>query len=760
LSARNSCVQKIYVCAIFLGFFLMSLLMRAPRIDAKPQQGALSIVSPLALDKTSVRPGQTLNGSVTYQNTGSTSVSVNQIVITARPPGGTNPGGPYYDFSPRQGPITLQPGQTVTVSASYTFASTDPTGSWYSYATYQDSASVWHDGPNVPFTVSNQQDSFSIVRPLALDKTNVSPGQTLNGTVTYQNTGSTSVSVNQIVITARPPGGTNSGGPYYDFSPRQGPITLQPGQTVTVSASRTFASTDPTGSWYSYATYQDSGSVWHDGPNVPFTLSNATVNQPPTVNAGPDQTITLPASANLHGSASDDGLPSGTLTTAWSKLSGPGAVTFGNANALDTTAGFSTDGAYVLQLAASDGEKSSTDTINVVVKPNSGGITYYVSNSGDDGNSGVSPDTPWRTMSRVQDAISSLRAGDSVLFQRGGIWFEELDISSVNGSPGSPITFGNYGSGNLPIVDGGGVRNGFSVDGGREWCIGGRSTQMSYITIDGFECRNTSSYGIAFVSARSGSAGIVVQNSSIHDTGNGDFGYHNQLMFHEPVGGDYGTKFLNNTVFDCFGHNCIQIHGDRGGPLISGNECYGSMHNCIDLKLVQRAVVDGNLVHNGFGTEQASEGIYMEMSTPDFTSDATISHNVVYGTGFAAGIQCQEAGGPVTCYIYNNTVFESVRSVWGGADSGDTSLVHFYVKNNIFDTPSARGGGTFIEWDYNNNVREVPIGPHDLNVDPRYVNAGAHDFRLQAGSPVIDKGTNVGYPYNGAGPDMGAFESN
>ena len=38
-----------------------------------------------------------------------------------------------------------------------------------------------------------------------------------------------------------------------------------------------------------------------------------TVNKAPVVNAGPDQTITLPGSATLSGSATDDGIPN----SAW-----------------------------------------------------------------------------------------------------------------------------------------------------------------------------------------------------------------------------------------------------------------------------------------------------------------------------------------------------------------------------------------------------------------------------------------------------------
>src|SRR5206468_505318 len=74
-------------------------------------------------------------------------------------------------------------------------------------------------------------------------------------------------------------------------------------------------------------------------------------NRAPVVNAGPDQTITLPSSANLSGTATDDALPIGsTLTTTWSKVSGPGTVTFGNVSARSTTASFSASGSYVLRL--------------------------------------------------------------------------------------------------------------------------------------------------------------------------------------------------------------------------------------------------------------------------------------------------------------------------------------------------------------------------------------------------------------------------
>src|SRR3989344_2288448 len=91
-------------------------------------------------------------------------------------------------------------------------------------------------------------------------------------------------------------------------------------------------------------------------------------NQAPNVSAGSSQTITLQATATLAGAASDDGLPAGSsLTNTWSRVSGPGAVTFSNPNSLSVAATFSSAGAYVLQLSSSDTALTSTANITITV---------------------------------------------------------------------------------------------------------------------------------------------------------------------------------------------------------------------------------------------------------------------------------------------------------------------------------------------------------------------------------------------------------
>jgi hypothetical protein len=94
-------------------------------------------------------------------------------------------------------------------------------------------------------------------------------------------------------------------------------------------------------------------------------------NRAPTVDAGSDQTVVVPNAATLDGTVTDDGLPTppGAVTATWTRVSGPGTVTFGNPDAVDTTATFSTDGQYVLRLTATDGELTAFDEVTVNAQP-------------------------------------------------------------------------------------------------------------------------------------------------------------------------------------------------------------------------------------------------------------------------------------------------------------------------------------------------------------------------------------------------------
>jgi hypothetical protein len=91
------------------------------------------------------------------------------------------------------------------------------------------------------------------------------------------------------------------------------------------------------------------------------------IDQPPCVEAGPDLSIDLLEAARLEGRASDDGDPPGIFSTAWSKVQGPGSVTFEEGDSPANTATFSDAGVYRLRLSAYDGERSTSDDVEVEV---------------------------------------------------------------------------------------------------------------------------------------------------------------------------------------------------------------------------------------------------------------------------------------------------------------------------------------------------------------------------------------------------------
>jgi RHS repeat-associated protein len=89
-----------------------------------------------------------------------------------------------------------------------------------------------------------------------------------------------------------------------------------------------------------------------------------------TINISGNTSVTMPNTLQLNGTVSDStGLPT---SLTWSKVSGPGTVTFANPNQTVTTAAFGDVGSYVLQLSASDatGNSGSVQWPVTVYPPN------------------------------------------------------------------------------------------------------------------------------------------------------------------------------------------------------------------------------------------------------------------------------------------------------------------------------------------------------------------------------------------------------
>ena len=75
---------------------------------------------------------------------------------------------------------------------------------------------------------------------------------------------------------------------------------------------------------------------------------------------------------------------------------------------------------------------------------------YYVSNSGNDANDGLTPQTAWQSLSKIES--TNFSPGDIIYLKSGEVWYEDLYLTRSSGTAGNPITITSYGSGNKPII--------------------------------------------------------------------------------------------------------------------------------------------------------------------------------------------------------------------------------------------------------------------------------------------------------------------
>ena len=80
---------------------------------------------------------------------------------------------------------------------------------------------------------------------------------------------------------------------------------------------------------------------------------------------------------------------------------------------------------------------------------------YYVDAvKGNDANSGTSPDTPWKTLNKIN--ATTFQPGDAILLKAGSVWDGQL-WPKGSGVAGRPIRIGKYGEGTKPLVRGNGA---------------------------------------------------------------------------------------------------------------------------------------------------------------------------------------------------------------------------------------------------------------------------------------------------------------
>ncbi len=155
----------------------------------------------------------------------------------------------------------------------------------------------------------------------------------------------------------------------------------------------------------------------------------------------------------------------------------------------------------------------------------------------------------------------------------------------------------------------------------------------------------------------------------------------------------------------------------------------------------------------------------------------TFTQQAVPSTG--TGVRCGEGTtGPVI--IANNTFYKNGNRALSlaGTDEGAACSASVKVFNNIIADHSTAGikvgagstavlSTTYNIYSTSTDAIGSIAGPGNLTANPQFTSIAANDFRLQAGSPAIDSGTNTGAPSKdllgiarpfGAKVDAGAYE--
>lgn len=336
------------------------------------------------------------------------------------------------------------------------------------------------------------------------------------------------------------------------------------------------------------------------------------------------------------------------------------------------------------------------------------GATYHVdAASGDDAWSGTAPrptpagdpaDGPWKTIARVN--ASQFSPGDSILFRRGRTWREQLTVPS-GGAEGNPVTFGAYGTGDAPVIDGenrrrfcihGVGRDDVVIEGleltafresgiynanGHRWRITGNHVR------DGGDGR-APSHAIRVAGVDSLLAGIVVTGNRVGRTGvapedavgfNGILvqGVENALISHNLV----------STVNVCG----IRVIAASGTPKNSGVVVeHNVVTGCYGMVLVSgtdNAVIRYNRIHDGRGC-----GIGIAYGS----GNARVYYNLIYNLGPTGrlwnGIDVNHDSRDG--FIYNNTVYR-VHNHSMTLENDTAACDGWTVRNNIFDASRNTG---------------------------------------------------------------------
>ena len=381
--------------------------------------------------------------------------------------------------------------------------------------------------------------------------------------------------------------------------------------------------------------------------------------------------------------------------------------------------------------------------------------TYFVATNGSDTNMGTSVDEPFLTITK---AVSIANAGDTI-FVRGGTYSLSSTISistSKNGTKSSLFNLFAY-PGERPLLD----FSSMALNSSNR----GIYLKAQYWYIKGFDIKGAGDNGIMI----SGSNNII-ENCSFYE--NRDSGM-------QLGGGASYNKIINCDSY----YNCDPGQGNADGFAVkldvgTGNYFFGcrSWQNSDDgwdgylrpSNDVTTTLENCWCFKNGYlkdGSKSTGNGNGYKMGGSD---NKDLEHNFILKNCISfynrvKGFDQNNNRGSMTiinCTAYKNGTNYSITLP---LDSGKIASI-----TNSISYGSSNSLANFVVQDHDSWVLQLTVNDTDfVSLDsaeaklPRNSDGSLPEINflhLKSTSSLIDAGRDIGLPYNGTAPDLGAFE--
>jgi len=396
---------------------------------------------------------------------------------------------------------------------------------------------------------------------------------------------------------------------------------------------------------------------------------------------------------------------------------------------------------------------------------------YHVATTGSDGNAGTAA-APFATLGKA----NAVAAGGDTVWVHGGTYYltSQLVLSKSGTSDGNRTKIWAV-AGEVPVFD------------ASRYVTSNAAVDVPVVLVTGSWMHLR---GLTIANAKVGASGD--HSYSLLRTKNASNNIFELLDLHHGFGPglfvDTGTG--GNLILNCDSHDNYDKDGSQGdgqngdgfgvhyqetGPstIIRGCRAWNDADDGYDLisQEVPVTIEDSYAWSNGHGADGNGNGFKVGSSQ---TGVRHLVQNNVAWKNKAAGFYANHSTGGNT-WLNNTSYQNGVQYNMLASPPGDSTMtivltgtkVHRLHNNIGFPNKNTNMSGvetSFNTWDlglaeaasdFVSTTDEGCAGPRQAN---GAIPASCAFMRLKAGSPLIDKGTDVGLPFVGAAPDLGAYE--